>query len=105
VLKQAVTDGLDSPTKLPGLITAIGRTMTVDSGDISLEDWVFAMRGLNPDDLVTIKTNDGKFNSESVPGVGSVEVLSKDSMALLRAARNDTVAQFVASHPTWVART
>jgi polyisoprenyl-teichoic acid--peptidoglycan teichoic acid transferase len=105
VLKQAVTDGLDSPTKLPGLIKAIGQTMTVDSGGISLEDWVFAMRGINPDDLVTIKTNDGKFNSETVPGAGSVELLSKDSMALLRAARNDTVAQFVASHPTWVANT
>jgi LCP family protein required for cell wall assembly len=105
VLQQAVKDGLDSPTKLPGLIQAIGKTMTVDSGGISLEDWVFAMRGIDPRDLVTIKTNNGKFNSESVPGVGSVEVLSPDSMDLLRAARNDTVAAFAASHPTWIAKT
>ena len=104
VLKQAEHDGLNSPTKLPGLITAIGRTMTVDSGGVSLEDWAFAMRGVNPSDLVTIKTNAGKLNSRSVPGVGSVELLSPQSTELLRAARTDTVAQFVAAHPSWVAQ-
>jgi LCP family protein required for cell wall assembly len=105
VVQQAIKDGLDSPTKLPGLVSAIGKTMTVDSGGISLEDWVFAMRGINPQDLVTIKTNDGKFNSESVPGVGSVELLSADSMDLLESAKTDTVAQFLAQNPTWVANT
>jgi LCP family protein required for cell wall assembly len=105
IVRQAIKDGLDSPTRLPGLITAIGKTMTVDSGGISLEDWAFAMRGINPQDLVTIKTNDGKFNSESVPGVGSVELLSADSMKLLESAKTDTVASFLAANPTWVAST
>ncbi|MFF5077996.1 LCP family protein [Actinoplanes sp. NPDC000266] len=105
VVQQTVKDGLNSPTKLPGLLSAIGKAVTVDSGGISLEDWVFAMRGVNPNDLVTLKTNDGKFNSESIPGVGSVQLLSDDSLALLRAAKNDTVAQFAESHPSWVATT
>jgi hypothetical protein len=39
--------------------------MTVDDGAISLEDWAFAMRSSNSDDLITIKTNDGKFTSRS----------------------------------------
>jgi anionic cell wall polymer biosynthesis LytR-Cps2A-Psr (LCP) family protein len=73
-----------------------------DGRGISLTDWAFAMKGINPADLVTIKTNDGKFNSESVPGAGSVELLSPDSMLLLKAARNDTVAAFIAAHPSWV---
>jgi anionic cell wall polymer biosynthesis LytR-Cps2A-Psr (LCP) family protein len=103
IIKQAIADGLSSPAKLPGLLTAIGRTMTVDSGGISLQDWVFAMKGINPDDLVTLKTNAGKFNSRSVPGVGSVELLDDDSRALLRSARTDTVAQFAAAHPAFVA--
>jgi polyisoprenyl-teichoic acid--peptidoglycan teichoic acid transferase len=103
VLKQVGHDGLNSPTKLPGLISAVGKTMTVDNGGISLEDWAFAMRGVNPDNLVTIKTNDGKFNSRSVPGVGSVEVLSDTSTALLKAVRTDTMAAFVKAHPSWVA--
>ena len=105
IINQAVKDGLSSPTKLPGLIKAIGSTMTVDSGGISLDDWVFAMKGINPNDLVTIKTNEGKFNPKSIPGIGEVEILSDDSLALLQSAKDDTVAQFAAEHPTWVAST
>jgi hypothetical protein len=103
VLKQVVADGLDSPTKLPSLLTAVGKTMTVDSGGIPLEDWAFAMRNLNPDNLVTIKTNEGKFNPRTIPGIGSVEILSPDSLALMQAVKNDTVPAFLTSHPTWIA--
>ena len=103
ILEQAVKAGFDSPTKLPSLISAIGKAMTVDDGGISLEDWAFAMKGINPDSLVTIKTNDGKFNSKSVSGIGSVEVLSPTTMRLLKSAKTDTVDQFVAANPTWVA--
>jgi len=105
IINQSVKDGLSSPTKLPGLIKAIGSTMTVDTGGISLEDWVFAMKGINPNDLITIKTNEGKFNPRSIPGIGEVEILSADSMRLLESAKDDTVAQFAADHPTWVSST
>jgi len=103
ILKQAVKDGFNSPTKLPKLITAIGRTMTVDNGGIALEDWAFAMRNTDPDDLITIKTNDGKFNSESVPGIGSVEVLSDTTMELLKAVKADDVPAFLQRNPSWIA--
>jgi polyisoprenyl-teichoic acid--peptidoglycan teichoic acid transferase len=102
ILEQAVKSGFSSPTKLPSLISAIGKAMTVDNGGISLEDWAFAMKGINPDSLVTIKTNDGRFNSRSVSGIGSVEILSPTTMQLLKSARNDTVDQFVANNPSWV---
>jgi LCP family protein required for cell wall assembly len=96
--------GLDSPTKLPGLLKALGRTMTVDDGGIPLSDWVFALRGIRPDDLVTIKTNNGTFNSATIPGVGSAEILSDTSRELLKAVKNDTVDEFVQAHPTWVTK-
>jgi polyisoprenyl-teichoic acid--peptidoglycan teichoic acid transferase len=102
VLRDVVDKGLSSPTKLPSLLSAVGKTMTVDDGGISLEDWVFAMRGINPNDLITLKTNQGRFNSRSVPGVGSVEILSDTSMELLRAAKTDTVDSFVQAHLDWV---
>ena len=105
IINQAVKDGLSSPTKLPGLIKAIGSTMTVDSGGISLTDWVFAMKGINPSDLVTIKTNEGRFNPKSIAGIGEVEILSPDSLRLLASAKNDTVARFAAENPTWVSAT
>jgi polyisoprenyl-teichoic acid--peptidoglycan teichoic acid transferase len=103
VLEQVVHDGLNSPTKLPSLITAVGRTMTVDDGGISLEDWAFAMRNLNPSDLITVKTNDGKFNSHTIDGQ-SVEVLSPDSVEMLRAVRTDTLAGWLTTHPDWIAK-
>jgi LCP family protein required for cell wall assembly len=103
VLKQAVDDGLSSPAKLPGLLTAIGKTMTVDDGGISLEDWVFAMRGIKPDDLVTLKTNDGTFHSDDVPGVGSVEILTDTSLQMLKAVKKDQVAEFLQAHPEVIA--
>jgi anionic cell wall polymer biosynthesis LytR-Cps2A-Psr (LCP) family protein len=102
VLKQAVAEGLDSPTKLPSLLSALGKTMTIDDGGVSLEDWAFAMRNVDPDKLVAVKTNDGRLNSVSVPGVGDVEVLSDTSMQLLRAVKDDDVATFVQAHPSWI---
>ncbi|MFF2410005.1 hypothetical protein [Streptomyces sp. NPDC058092] len=78
--------------------------MTVDDGGIPLEDWAFAMRGIRPDSITTIKTNNGTFNSRTVPGVGSAEILSPTSMQLLQAVRDDTVDAFVAAHPDWGGR-
>lgn len=104
VIKNMVDSGLDSPTKLPGLLSALGKTMTVDDGGIPLADWVFALRGIRPDDLITIKTNNGKFNSDTIPGVGSAEILSDTSMELLKSVRTDTVDRFIRANPTWVTR-
>jgi LCP family protein required for cell wall assembly len=104
IMRQAKHDGLSSPTKLPRLLTAFGKAMTVDDGGISLEDWAFAMKAISPDDLITIKTNDGTFNSRTKPGIGSVEILSSTTMSLLRAAKDDEVGTFVQNHPTWVTK-
>jgi anionic cell wall polymer biosynthesis LytR-Cps2A-Psr (LCP) family protein len=104
IVTNMVDQGLDSPTKLPGLLKALGRTMTVDDGGIPLQDWVFALRGIRPDDLVTIKTNNGEFHSDDVPGVGSVETFSDTSMDLLKSIKNDTVDEFILANPTWVSK-
>ena len=104
ILRQATRDGVTSPTKLPRLLSAFGRAMTVDDGGISLEDWAFAMKGISPDDLITIKTNNGRFNSRSVPGIGSVEILSPTTMSLLKAARTDDLDTFLRANPGWIAR-
>ncbi|WP_052359432.1 LCP family protein [Actinoplanes friuliensis] len=104
ILTNIMDSGLDSPTKLPGLLSALGKTMTVDDGGIPLQDWVFALRGIRPDDLVTIKTNNGTFNSRPVPGVGSAEILSDTSLDLLKAVKNDSVDKFILDNPTWVTR-
>ncbi len=101
-IKAVLSQVLASPARLPALLPVIGRAVTVDDGGISLEDWVFAMRGLRADKVITVKTNGGHFDSESVPGAGSVQILSPDSLALLKAVRTDRVGQFAAAHPSWV---
>ena len=104
IMKTAVHEGLNSPAKLPGLLTAIGKAMTVFQQGISLEDWAFGMKDVNPDSIVTLKTNAGKFDSvKAPPGVGSAEGLTADSLAMFQAAKNDTMDAFVRAHPTWVA--
>jgi hypothetical protein len=43
--------------------------MTIDTGKIGLDDWIFAMRGIDGDRMLTLKTNDGGFHSSSeTPG-------------------------------------
>ena len=109
IMKTTVSKGLSSPTKLPGLISAVGKAMDVDTGGISLEDWVLAMRGVNPDDLVTLKTNadSGGFRTvpadQTPPGVGSSQYLDAESLQMFQAAKQDRLAEFVLTHPTWLA--
>jgi len=103
IMKTTVSKGLDSPTKLPSLLTAVGKAMTVFLQGVSLEDWAFGMKGLNPDSIITLKTNNGQFvNVKAPPGVGSAQGLSADSLKMFQAAKNDTMAAFVTSHPTWI---
>jgi len=104
IMKTAVHDGLNSPTKLPSLLTAVGKAMTVFRQGISLEDWAFGMKDVNPDSIVTLKTNAGKFDEvKAPPGVGSAEGLTADSLEMFRDAKNDTMDAFVRTHPTWIA--
>ncbi|MCW2135686.1 transcriptional attenuator, LytR family [Actinoplanes cyaneus] len=102
IINQAIKDGLDSPTKLPKILGAFGKAMTVDTGGVDLADWALSMRSLKPEKLITIKTNEGRLNSADVPGVGSVEKLSADTMALLKAIKKDQIDSFLLSHPKFV---
>src|SRR5205814_487419 len=66
---------LGDPGKLKNVLGVVGRAMTIDKGNIALEDWIFAMRNITTNSVFTIKTNGGNFNSANVPGLGSVEKL------------------------------
>jgi len=107
IMKTAVSQGMQSPTKLPGLLNSVGKAMTVFLGGISLEDWALGMKDINPDKIITIKTNGGKYDpipgSQTPAGVGEAEGLYPDSLVMFQAAKNDTLDPFVLSHPTWIA--
>ena len=67
------------------------------------------MGKINPDDLATLKTNadSGGFRTvpqdQTPPGVGSSQYLDDESLQMFQAAKNDTLAEFVVNHPTWLA--
>jgi LCP family protein required for cell wall assembly len=98
--KNVLTD----PGKLKAVLDVVGKAMTVDSGGIRLDDWIFAMRNISASSVVTIKTNGGQFHSENVPGFGSVETLDPTSVQLLDAVRADRVEGFVQLHTEWVSQ-
>jgi anionic cell wall polymer biosynthesis LytR-Cps2A-Psr (LCP) family protein len=108
IMKTAVSQGLQSPTKLPTLLTAIGKAMTVFRGGLALEDWALGMRDINPDKIITIKTNGGKYDpipgSQTPSGVGEAEGLYPDSVTMFQAAKSDTLDNFILAHPTWIAK-
>jgi anionic cell wall polymer biosynthesis LytR-Cps2A-Psr (LCP) family protein len=92
---------LTDPAKASAFLDTLGQAATIDTGGATLEDWLFALRGLNPDELVCVAMNGGQFNSEKVGGQ-DVEILSSTSLQLLRALHDDTVDGFIAAHSAWV---
>jgi polyisoprenyl-teichoic acid--peptidoglycan teichoic acid transferase len=110
VLTEAFNQGLSDPLKMLSFVQSIGKAFIFDGGGVSLNDWVFTLKGITPSALTTIKTNDGQFVGYSGPYIpGSVQGLSPDSVKLLEAVRADTgpnqdhVADFLATHLSWIA--
>ncbi|HLL69333.1 MAG TPA: LCP family protein [Micromonosporaceae bacterium] len=94
------SDVLTNPVKLKKVLDVVGSAITLDRGGVALEDWIYAMRGVSADSMVTIKTNKGTFNASTRnPGA---ESLDDDTLALLKACQDDTVDAFVLAHPELV---
>ncbi|GAA5189363.1 hypothetical protein GCM10023322_42080 [Rugosimonospora acidiphila] len=96
------SDTLTNPSKLNKVLDTVGQAMTIDTGGVKLTDWIFAMRNISADSLVTIKTNDGQYDNGEENG-SSVQLLSDTSMQLLQCVKDDNVGTFVQLHPDWVA--
>jgi LCP family protein required for cell wall assembly len=94
--KIASKEVLGSPGTLTKVLDVVGRAMTIDTGPIGLDDWIFAMRGIDGDRLLTLKTNNGGFHASTEhPGA---EALDETTLALLAAVRANTVPDFVQQH-------
>jgi len=104
MFKQLLSKGtLTDITKFGQLKDAAGELLTLDLGKTSIPDWIFSFKNIRSNDITMIKTNAGKFTSQTIDGK-SYEVLSADSIKLLEALRDDKIYDFLVSHPDWVAR-
>ncbi|MEU7796073.1 LCP family protein [Micromonospora tulbaghiae] len=93
--KKASQSGtLTNPIKLNALIKAAGKAFVLDTGGVSIEDFIFTMKGVTGNDLVMLRTNGGTFN-----GNGNREILNEVSMDMFRAVKNDKLAEFVVNNP------
>ncbi|WP_051366027.1 LCP family protein [Hamadaea tsunoensis] len=104
VAKEAMSQGMTNVSKLNGLLTATGHTLTVDPGAVGLTDWIFMLKGMNIGDMQMLKTNGGQYASLKCPDGSSCQKLTPDSLDMFHAARDDTMADFVQNHPTWIAK-
>ena len=108
VLAEAYQKGLSNPFEMGSFLKSIGKAFVFDGGGVSLSDWLFALKGITPGSMVTIKTNDGQFVRYLGKAPDSRQSLNATSLELLAAVRDDrsntdTVGRFVAAHPEWVA--
>ncbi|GAB3536783.1 hypothetical protein GCM10027575_86220 [Phytohabitans suffuscus] len=101
--KEATSSGvLTDPRKLNRVIEAAGRAFVLDTQGVPVEDFLFTFRGLAAHDLILVRTNAGEFASETIGGQ-AFEELTPDSMRMLAAVRDGTLAQFLMSNPAFVA--
>jgi LCP family protein required for cell wall assembly len=95
--KKATEKGmLTNPVKLNALMKAAGKALVLDTGGVSIVDFVFALRGISGNDLTMLRTNEGKFHSTAD---GSKETFSPLTREMFRAVKNDKLAEFVYENP------
>jgi LCP family protein required for cell wall assembly len=100
IFKKLTSQGvMTDPNKLLKLQKAAGALLTVDMVGTSPVDWLVTLKGLSSNSITMVKTNNGIPNTNAAGN----EVLTQDSMNLLKAVHDDTVYDFLVKHPTWVA--
>jgi LCP family protein required for cell wall assembly len=103
MMRGVVSRGVATdPLKLDRILKATAKAFTFYGQGIKIEDWIFALKGIDPNKVTMIKTNAGRFNSRTVPGIGSVEIFNDDSRSLFAAVNAGTIDSFLGQHPDWV---
>jgi hypothetical protein len=81
------------------MIRAVGQSLTVDTNGVPLADLVFALRDVNPGDLVGVKV---PSEPQDIGGISYVLALDDQAAKLYDAIRTDTLDTWVLDNETWV---
>jgi LCP family protein required for cell wall assembly len=101
IAKEATSKGIiTNPIKLNNVLKAAGKAFVLDTQGVPIDDFIFTLKGVAANDLITLKTNNGTYNTEQGT---SFEQLNADSMAMLHAVRDGTLTDFVLNHPQLIA--
>ncbi|MEU0563258.1 LCP family protein [Dactylosporangium sp. NPDC006015] len=102
MLKKATSSGVMlNPIKITEILNRMGDAVSFYNNKIDLTDWIFTLKGIKPDQMVTLKVNNGDFHSETIGGQ-SYEILDDNAKALLTAIVRDEVGPFLAGHPEMI---
>ena len=101
LLQESIDRGLSNPLQLEPILKQLSKAFVFDGHGVSLTDWIFAFKGIQPDNMILVKTNAGTYNTVLVGGE-SREELSPLSMQLLADVNTDSVDRFIAANPSWV---
>ncbi|MFU8873320.1 LCP family protein [Micromonospora sp. SL4-19] len=94
--KKATANGmLSNPIKLNKLTQAAGKALVLDTGGVPIADYMFTLKGVTGNDLITLRTNGGNFASN---GNGR-ETLNDLSMQMFKAVKDDKLDDFVIANP------
>ncbi|MFJ8581562.1 LCP family protein [Micromonospora sp. NPDC093277] len=94
--KKATEKGmLTNPIKLNQLIKAAGESLILDTGGVPMADFIFTLKGVTGNDLVTLRTNGGTYATNA----NGRESLNDLSMRMFEAVTKDDLANFVVANP------
>jgi LCP family protein required for cell wall assembly len=103
LLQKATSTGvLANPLTLDSVLHNAADAVTFDGNGYSVTDWLYNLRNIRSGNVTMIKTNGGQFNTQVIGG-SDYEILDNTSMQLFQALRDDTVDEFIAANPNWVA--
>jgi LCP family protein required for cell wall assembly len=98
MLSKATSAGvISNPIKVNEVLNSVGKAVSFYNNKVSLADWIFTLKGIKPDQLVTLRINNGQFNTEIINGQ-SYELLDQTAQDLIKAFTADQVGPFVAQH-------
>ena len=98
VLAEATKKGLlTNPLKFDEFLRTVGSALTVDTGEVGLADLIFALRNVTPSTLIGVKV---PSYPEMIGGTSYI-LPEADAASLYKAIRDDTLANWIATHPTW----
>ncbi|WP_306204867.1 LCP family protein [Actinoplanes sp. RD1] len=97
--KAAKSGALTNPVKVNNLIKAAGKAFVLDTGNVPVADFIFALKGVAANDMVLLRTNNGTFAGN---GNGR-ETITPKSLEMYKAVKQDKLSEFIVANPDVVA--
>jgi LCP family protein required for cell wall assembly len=99
IFSTALNGGITrNPIKADQFIRAVGNSLTVDTGGVSLTDVMFALRGLRPDALVGVTVP----SHPEMIGDQSFVLMDPEAASLWQAIQQAKLPDWGLQHPEWV---